>query len=221
MDTSLNKKIVELQIENNKLREQIFQLQEAKKKKGLIGGQRKLDRNKNGRLDKEDFEMLRGEVSEAKKSTEPKLFSGQTMAQYRAEMDAAANAAAERQAREGITPTKPSKPATVAGPMGIIKPKARKSAGMILARKILSGQSTTGEPAKTEQVQKPLTPAQRKMLGGVSTSVERAVEAGKPGTPAARKFAAGSAATLRGLTATPQGRAALLRAQKIAAKSKK
>lgn len=213
MDTSLNKKIVELQIENNKLREQIFQLQEAKKKKGLIGGQHKLDADRDGRITGKDFALLRS------RSVQKESYG--TGGVTRADMEAAAKAAAERQAREGITPTKPSKPATVAGPMGIIKPKARKSAGMILARKILSGQSTTGESPKTEQVQKPLTPAQRKMLGGVSTSVERAVEAGKPGTPAARKFAAGSAATLRGLTATPQGRAALLRAQKIAAKSKK
>ena len=37
---------------------------ESKKAKGLIGKQHKLDRNKNGRLDKEDFKMLRGESSE-------------------------------------------------------------------------------------------------------------------------------------------------------------
>jgi len=30
----------------------------------LIGGQKKLDKNKNGRLDKKDFEMLRGDVEE-------------------------------------------------------------------------------------------------------------------------------------------------------------
>lgn len=37
---------------------------ESKKAKGLIGNQHRLDRNKNGRLDKKDFKMLRGESSE-------------------------------------------------------------------------------------------------------------------------------------------------------------
>lgn len=29
------------------------------KRKGLIGGQKKLDKNKNGKLDRQDFQMMR------------------------------------------------------------------------------------------------------------------------------------------------------------------
>jgi len=31
----------------------------SKTNKGLIGGQKKLDKNKNGRLDRQDFQMMR------------------------------------------------------------------------------------------------------------------------------------------------------------------
>lgn len=42
-----------------------FGVNEAKKKpKGLIGKQKNIDRNKNGKLDAEDFRMLRGESKE-------------------------------------------------------------------------------------------------------------------------------------------------------------
>jgi hypothetical protein len=42
-------------------------IEEATKRKPLKGGQKKLDRNKNGRLDSQDFEMLRNESMEAVK----------------------------------------------------------------------------------------------------------------------------------------------------------
>jgi hypothetical protein len=42
-------------------------LEEATKSKPLKGGQKKLDRNKNGRLDSQDFKMLRNESMEAVK----------------------------------------------------------------------------------------------------------------------------------------------------------
>ena len=42
-------------------------IEEATKKKPLKGGQKKLDRNKNGRLDSQDFEMLRNESMKAVK----------------------------------------------------------------------------------------------------------------------------------------------------------
>lgn len=41
-----------------------MQAESSHMKKRLIGNQHKLDRNKNGRLDKKDFKMLRGESSE-------------------------------------------------------------------------------------------------------------------------------------------------------------
>jgi hypothetical protein len=42
-------------------------LEEAKKRKPLKGGQKKLDRNENGRLDSQDFKILRNESMEAVK----------------------------------------------------------------------------------------------------------------------------------------------------------
>ena len=42
-------------------------IEEATKRKPLKGGQNKLDRNKNGRLDSQDFQMLRNESMEAVK----------------------------------------------------------------------------------------------------------------------------------------------------------
>lgn len=44
----------------------------AKKGKKLIGNQKKLDKNHNGRLDKQDFKMMRNAKSKGKKKGKKK-----------------------------------------------------------------------------------------------------------------------------------------------------
>ena len=205
MNNALNKKLIELQIENNRLKEELNQLQEVKKKGRLIGRQTRLDRNKNGRIDGEDFELLRKEkeVTEARKPKSPKLFSGETLAQHRARMDAAAASTASSQATSGTVSSKP-KPATVAPEIA----QAISGSGIEKMRKLLGLIPEAYGTSKKPAPPKPLTSAQRLAMGVKSSALTRQAEAGKGGANA-RLLAATATRRLEKMASTPQGRLAM------------